>query len=398
MHQSFFPFLKKKIHSIGLGLIVVFYILNGAYYIRNQSLTSDEADFLNYAFRYVKGQPDRTNPRVDNSKLPVSVLNLTPRMVTQVLNPSLKKEDGGFSDIMNGRYVTLFVSVFTILLVYVWSKELYGKSAGLFSAFLMSVCPNNISLAGLVTTDAYSVLFLLLNMYLLWKFCKTNQNRFFLLFSVVLAVSQLVKQSLFHLYVLAPAVMIIYAAFQKDSFRWLLFLKRLLVFAVIQLVVINTGYYFHGSFMKLGDYHFMSNLFQGMQQALPGSLRLPFPRPFVDGLDMVKYYDQLGGGIDKVSSFGKVTILGNSKTGGGFWYYYFVTLFYKTPIPYLVFLVWSIVTLMKQRTVKVFIQKEFFLLAPVVYFLLMMSFFYQTQCGIRHIVFIYPFLFIVSGF
>ena len=46
---------------------------------------------------------------------------------------------------------------------------------------------------------------------------------------------------------------------------------------------------------------------------------------------------------------------------------------------------------------KEFIGREFFLLIPVIYFLVVMSFFYQTQCGIRHIIFIYPFMFILSG-
>jgi hypothetical protein len=45
------------------------------------------------------------------------------------------------------------------------------------------------------------------------------------------------------------------------------------------------------------------------------------PKPFVTGLDMAKYYDQIGGGYDGISSFGKVTILNNETTGGSFWYY-----------------------------------------------------------------------------
>jgi hypothetical protein len=126
-------------------------------------------------------------------------------------------------------------------------------------------------------------------------------------------------------------------------------------------------------------------------------LPLPLPKPFVDGLDMAKYYDQMGGGIDKISSFGKPTILGEARTGGGFWYYYFVSIFYKTPIAYFLFFLWSTFLLFRKTTISRFFTREFFLLAPVVYFLLLMSFFYQTQCGIRHLVFIYPFIFILAA-
>ena len=37
----------------------------------------------------------------------------------------------------------------------------------------------------------------------------------------------------------------------------------------------------------------MSDLFIGLQNSLPDWLPLPFPRPFIDGLDMAKYYDQV---------------------------------------------------------------------------------------------------------
>ena len=53
--------------------------------------------------------------------------------------------------------------------------------------------------------------------------------------------------------------------------------------------------------------------------------------------------------------------------------------------------------MLRKRSIKCFFANEFFLLAPVIYFLVLMSFFYQAQCGIRHIIFIYPFLFICSG-
>jgi hypothetical protein len=397
MNQPLVNFFKKYLHTVLLGLIIVVYLFNGIHYLKSQSITSDEGSFMHYAIRYLKGHPERVYPRTDNSKMPVSILNTIPRVVEHLIQPGLKKSDWGYGDIFHGRYVTLIISVFTILLVFVWGKELYGVNAGLFSALLMSVCPNNLANAALVTTDAYSVLFLLLSMYLLWKFCRYKSNRYFLLLSIAVALSQLVKQSLFHLYVLLPICMLVLAIVQKDKFHWGLFLKRVLLFSVVNIFIINAGYYFQGSFTRLGDYRFMSHLFQSVQQLFPSSLPLPFPKPFTDGLDMAKYYDQVGGGIDKVSSFGKVTILGESRTGSGIWYYYFVSIFYKTPVAYFILYIWSSIILLRQQSFRNFMKNEFFLLLPVAYFLLLMSFLYQTQCGIRHIVFIYPFIFILSG-
>lgn len=398
MSFSFSKFSKQHYCVILLGLIITSYFFNAVSYLQQQSITSDEGSFVDYAIRYVKGDPERIHhPRSDNSKMPVSALNLIPRITEQVLGAVKEKNDWGFSDTMNGRYVTLIISLLTILLVFKWARELYGEKAGLFAAFLMSFCPNNLSNAALVTTDSYSSLFLLLSMYLLWKFCTLKSSRYLIYFSIAVALSQLVKQSLFHLYVLAPLCLMLYFSFNKDKFNWALFGKRLLIFSLINLVIINAGYYFFQSFTSLGEYTFMSNLFQSLQAGLPHWLPLPFPKPFVDGLDMAKYYDQLGGGIDKVSSFGKPTILGEARTQGSFWYYYFVTAFYKTPIAYFIFFLWSAILLVRKTTISRFVAREFFILAPVVYFLLLLSFFYKTQCGIRHMIFIYPFIFIFAA-
>src|SRR5688572_27149640 len=210
MHEPA-TFWNKHLSTVLLGLIIIFYFINGIFYLRLQSITADEGTFMSYAIRYLKGQPERITPVTDNSKMPITVINLIPRVTEEIFTRGDKqKADWGFSDTMHGRYVTLAVSIFTILLVFTWSKELYGKWAGLFSAFLMSFCPNSLANAGLVTTDSYAELFLLLSMYLLWKFCRIRTTKHFILFTCAVAASQLVKQSLFHLYVLVPICMLIY--------------------------------------------------------------------------------------------------------------------------------------------------------------------------------------------
>lgn len=389
--------VNKYSVSILLGMIILFYLYNGVEYINAQSITSDEGSFYNYAIRYLKGQPERSEPRFDNSKMPVAALNTIPRIVENLLEPGKQKTDMGVSDMMRGRWITLFFSVFILLLVYIWSSQLYGKMAGLFAAFLFSFCPNNLAAATLVTTDSYSVFFLMLSMFLLWKFCNTGSFKYFLFLSFIVACSQLVKQSLFHLYILVPLSLVVYFLSNKKNQLPVHWFKLVSVFCLINLIVINAGYYFNHSFLKLGDYTFMSDLFLSVQKIFPASLPMPFPKPFVDGLDMAKYYDQIGGGIDQVSSFGKVTILGRNFTGEGVWYYYFVSILFKTPISYFLFFSLALFYIIRSFNFREFVKREFFLFLPIVYFLVLMSFFYQTQCGIRHMIFIYPFLFIFSS-
>src|SRR3954451_10694254 len=129
-------FKKLQSHVLWLALIIAFYLFNGINYLRSQSITSDEGAFYNYAVRYVQHHPDRINPINDNSKMPVILLNIIPRVIEQILHPGLKKTDNWESDIVAGRYVTLLVSVLIIFFVFLWAKELYGIRAAIFAAFL----------------------------------------------------------------------------------------------------------------------------------------------------------------------------------------------------------------------------------------------------------------------
>jgi hypothetical protein len=167
--------------------------------------------------KLVKGNPERIDPVIDNSKTPVIVLNLIPRIVEQLFHPEVHKSDWGTEDIIRGRYITLIVSVLVILLVYLWAGQLYGPAAGLFAALLLSLNPNNLALSGLVTTDAYSVLFLLFPFYCLWKLQVSGSYKYFLFFCLAVAVAQLTKPSLLHLYLLIPLTLLIYYFVYRPS-------------------------------------------------------------------------------------------------------------------------------------------------------------------------------------
>jgi 4-amino-4-deoxy-L-arabinose transferase-like glycosyltransferase len=375
-------------------ILLIVYLVNGIVYLNAQSITFDEGSFYNYAVRLLKGNPNRIYPDIDHSKMPVSVFNTIPRIIESITSSYIEKNDWGRSDIIKGRHVTLLLSTLTLMIVFKWAKELFGVGAGLFSTFLFVLCPNSIAHAGLVTTDAYSSLFLVTTFYFVWRYNRYNKDRDFYIMAILIGLSQLVKLSLFHLYVLVPICLLITNYYSTNKFTLGLTLIRISQFLLINFFIINLSYYFYHFGLPLGDYRFSSSLFKGVQEFLPNWIPIPFPEPFITGLDQAKYYDQLGGGYEQ-SSFGNVTILGQSSTGGSFWYYYIVTIFYKTPISYFVFFFISLFLLLRNR--KGFFQDAFFLIIPIIYFLIIFSFFYKTQIGLRHVIFIYPFVFIIAG-
>ncbi len=123
---------------------------------------------------------------------------------------------------------------------------------------------------------------------------------------------------------------------------------------------------------------------------------IPLPSSYIRSMDMVIYFDQLGGGLPG-SVNGSPYILSNYSTHG-FWYYYFVSFFYKLPIPFLLITVSSVVVYLKRFHRPSFLQREIFLAVPVLYYLVYMSFFYSTQVGVRHMLIIFPLLFVFAGF
>lgn len=382
----------KRYTIIRLVLFAIYFI-NGIIAIPKLSITGDEGDHLNYAMRFAKMHPEKIKPFDDASTMPMSVFNTVPRAVQQIINPSINKTDGGVDDIFSGRYMTLLISALIGFYILKFSTELYGRKAGLFSLFLFVVCPNLNGHAVLVTTDAYSALFTLTSA---WYFRKALFNtgwKYVLLFGIHLGLAQLAKQSLTYLYVIFLLLLLFYLI--RGNIKVKAAISRFLVVAIVVLFIINIGFQFQGTGTSLNDYNFRSRFFTSVQNKLSfiGSIPLPLPEPYISGLDLTKNIDEIGPG--RPESSGNVYILGKQKSREGFWYYYFVVLFFKTPIPVIICCLLFLFSLKRHR--EKFFQNEFIFLSVIGFFLIYFNFFYNSQVGIRHILLIFPLLYVLLG-
>jgi len=78
-------------------------------------------------------------------------------------------------------------------------------------------------------------------------------------------------------------------------------------------------------------------------------------------------------------------------SGTGWWYYFPVTILFKTPIPIFIFLVLSIVYFKKVKNKDIF--DEYLLIIPPIIFLAF-AMYSKADLGIRHILPIFPFIFV----
>ena len=379
-------------------LLLSVYTIIQVYCINQLSPNYDEGSFASYGITILKCQGEKDIVKYD-SKLPVTVVNMVPRAIEQLFNPGLTKTTTSDEDIVRGRYISLFISLLLALLIFKWASELFGKTTATYCLALYLLCPNFLAHGIFVSSDIFACFFMTLTFYFLWKYHKEQQFKYFLYLSLATGLAQISKFSMVHLFVLVPLISLIAVVSdpvneKKISFKKLLSLS--FVFLFTSWFMINAAHFFYQSFLPLGKYEFLSHSFNQLQHIFKGIyLPVPFPSSYFSSMDMMLYSQQIGGG-QPGSLHGVPYILGQSQIHG-FWYYYFVVLFFKMPIPTLLILSASLTLLVWQFRKKEFLRNEMFLILPIFYFLVYMSFFYATQIGIRHIMIIFPLLFIFSG-
>jgi len=385
-----------------IAALLIAYVCIQSYCLQRLTINYDEGLFSYYGTTLLKLEGDKDIVKFD-SKLPITALNMLPRAVVQLFHPGLKRTDA-YKDIMMGRYVSLLVALLLALLIYHWSALLYGTKAGLASFIIFLLCPNFLAHGVFVSSDIFACLFMTASLYFLWQFSQAGQTKHWLMTSGCVALAQITKFSMIHLFIVFPLlVAVMYflkgRIFPGKPFNKIKLIKLLLLFAGINWLVICAAHLFYGMFIPLNNYTFRSGTLQHLQAFLRGAgkyLPVPFPSSYIQSLDMVIYLDHLGAG-QAGSSQGSLYITGNSSRYG-FWYYYFVVLWYKLPLSVLLVLGASFYLYIKKWNKFIFVKNELYLLVPVIYFLIYMSFFYSTQIGIRHILIILPLLYVFAGF
>jgi hypothetical protein len=396
---------EKYYRYIAAAIITIYTAVN-LYCTTRLSITGDELPYFAYGINILKLQPQKPlNEKgipVFNSQMPVTAIAALPRAIQQLSNPSLQKTGGQVAqDVRNGRIFSVISALVLALYVLAWATQLYGKTAGLFSLLLYVLCPNVMAHSQLLGTDVYSFLLLTATCYHAWRYSKTGSWRQMIVAAVLLGVAQITKQSLLLLYPVLGCLLLLrlYRSAMPVNKKISLFFKVSAVGLLASLVMINAGFLFYKTGKPLAQYHFVSAKYKAIQQqfSFAGNVPLPLPGPFVSGFDYVQYNTECGAGVEGVSSYGSAYFLGRKIDGQKVWYYYFVSLWYKMPIPFLLLFFTAIVLYGWRKRWQAFLQDEIFLLLPALFILCVFSFYNTMYLGIRSVLMIMPLLFIFCG-
>jgi hypothetical protein len=211
-----------------------------------------------------------------------------------------------------------------------WARDAYGDRAGLLAASLWYLSPNIIAHAQLITPDAHAASLGVVASYLFWKWLENPGWTRASAAGTGLGFAISAKTTLVVLllaWTLAWCVVRLLRRTnrQRPRHEILRQMGMLLCIVGIGLYIVNSLYGFAGTFTRLGEYEFESQLLSGtMEPGLNnkdnrfrnswiGCAPVPLPRAYVEGID-TQYCD--------FESSGATEYLGGEFSEDGWWYYY----------------------------------------------------------------------------
>lgn len=380
------PGVKKKF----LWLVVIHFLLS-LLFVSKQGVLFDESDYYTYAYLWAKGEPMRSASIMD-SKTPVAAVSLLAALAKPFLSKAYLANDVFF-------YLKLgrpFMYVFQLLGMYVMLCWLYriNDKKWFVPLLLYAFDPLIFSYGMFVGSDLASAALLVSVVYCAWRFVTTNDKKYWLFLSVIMAVSVVTKASMLYSYPLLLLLFFLSGRKLKKSPKQIL--AGILAFIAIQLLVINVCWYFTGTFTRFGQYGFESSTLKHLQSSLAflSPVPMPFPTPFIQGIDMLKHHAEIGGCLPE-STYNGVVLFDKVWCNQSVWYYYIVTALFKLPL-----FTWLLIVISVARFI-IYSRKQemsgypLFPLVSFFYFLVILSFANKFQIGIRHAIILLPFLFLM---
>lgn len=368
------------------------FLLLGIRAIGSASPTTDEPGHYRYGHRILRG----VAARWDDSKMPVSALNALPCFFLEKAGSPIRDTDefSGPCDWTLARMPTLLGGLALGLAIAAWSRALFGWPGALVSFGLFAFDPNLLAHSGLVTTDIFGALFLLLALRAFACWLETPGPRTSVILGLAIGAASISKYTAAYLPIIfAVAALAGLRGGEGRSMRGTARLAQIAAALVVALLVINLGFLGDGAGTSIRDQEFESPQFRELR-TLPVIARipLPVPRPFVEGLDRVFHRERHGGGSGNIYFLGELRSPGSE----GFITYFLVVGFLKTPLPALLALMLAAALLLKPGSAR-WRTDEITLVSAVVVFSLYFSLFFRAQIGFRHFLVVLPPLFVLAG-
>lgn len=294
------------------------------------------------------------------------------------------------------RWACIPFSLLAGVIIYRWARHLYGTLGGFMGLALWCFDPMVLGHAQLITPDAGAAAFGVFASYTFWKWLKEPTWTDAFLAGVVLGLAELCKTSWIILFPLWLALWVICRSTTLRAYSWrgrLREASQVSLLLALGVYVVNLGYAFDGTFVRLGDFEFTSAALKGetgnfygnrFHDTWLGDLPVPLPRYYVMGIDIQKR--------DFEGPF--LSYLAGEWRDEGWWHRYFYGLAVKMPLGTLLLILASMVLPLFRRSLFAPWRDELVLLAPAVGLFAFVSSQNGMNHHVRYVLPTIPFLFI----
>lgn len=310
-----------------------------------------------------------------------------------------KNGSASFQKITIARWVCIPFSVVGAWVCFLWARDLFGKYSGYMACCLWCFSPTVIGNASLITPDAHATALGLAACYTFWRWLKQPTWMQAIVTGGVLGLAELSKTTLVLFYPLWPVIWLIYRLPDRRMMtgqQWLREASMLMLRMGIGIYILNLGYLFEGSFSKLGDFQFVSQMFNGNDSGVGnrfrdswlGEVPVPFPANYLSGIDVQQ--------LD-FENFSRPSYLQGKYQAKGWWYYYAYAIIVKSPAGTLGLVMLTLVMQLRPSMVRVQVRDTMVLLTPAVVIFVVVSMKWGFSHHSRYVLPCVPFAFIWIG-
>ncbi|MEK9158334.1 MAG: glycosyltransferase family 39 protein [Patescibacteria group bacterium] len=385
----------------------------------------DEIPHIGAGYSYVAGHTYKFNPEhpplaKDVAGLALLPLHISSSMLSGVFGNQWSPNSDGqwnfgrtliyhsgtdpINIIHSAKLPMIIFFVFSAILIFVWTKKMYGARSGLLALFLFALSPTVIAHSRFVTTDVPALFGILLATYFFTRYLNQRTTKNFWLASVAFGIAMLTKFSTFLLVPYFIVLAIAWAwAYEHHYFEASakIIVKTVLIIATGFIIIVAPVYQLHLiNYPKNEQKSETIRLIRNYQSpAIAHSLiwasDKPVLRPFAEyGLGLAMVSQRAEGG-NRTYFLGKLS-------NDSFKSYFPVVFALKEPTPFLILLISAfglgfIAWLNRRNSFKTEFKNNFqpFAMALWVFIYMVVSIRSNLNIGIRHLMPIYGFLYIL---
>lgn len=310
------------------------------------------------------------------------------------------------------RIGTILFSLLLAYYVYKWTSELYGTKAGIFALFMYTFSITILAWSVSANQDILSIGLLFIAYYYFWKYLKTEEKKYSIITGIVYGLALSSKMTaLFFI----PIFIIAYLLYNhKKELHTLksvvLTLLSITLLAGLTLTIVHIAdakplYETDDPFYQNGEgaafrteeklETILDTIFEKDSQARTLAKTIITKVPIPGTTFYQAFYTHFHDSLTINEKTGRISFLHGEWKEEGWWYFYFIAFAIKEAIPLLIF--WLLSFILFKWTKHKDTKTELYLLIPIILWLFFFSFITRIDSGFRHMLLIFPFLFVFSS-